>query len=139
MRSRDSSGTPPRSGTSRTGSGSSSRRLTGSSPVGAAPSRPRSPPPRPQAIRGTRRARYGQARSLDLRLRRLRARRGRFRRLLLRPVLELDAAAATGSQLLALLRRYPGVAEAGTEYGHPSNGAVPSAAPHGLAPRGGRG
>src|SRR3989475_12710668 len=73
------------------------------------------------------------------RLRRLRARSGRLRRLLLGPVLELDAASAAGGQLPALLRRYLGVAEARTEHGHSSNRAVPSAAPHGLAPRGGRG
>src|SRR5205807_4215543 len=88
---------------------------------------------------GTQRAGYRQARSLDLRLRRLRARSGRLRRLLLGPVLELDAASAAGGQLPALLRRYLGVAEARTEHGHSSNRAVPSAAPHGLAPRGGRG
>src|SRR5438128_214275 len=94
---------------------------------------------RPLLPCGTQRAGYRQARSLDLRLRRLRARSGRLRRLLLGPVLELDAASAAGGQLPALLRRYLGVAEARTEHGHSSNRAVPSAAPHGLAPRGGRG
>src|SRR2546427_7635500 len=49
------------------------------------------------------------------RLRRLRARSGRLRRLLLGPVLELDAASAAGGQLPALLRRYLGVAEARSE------------------------